>query len=94
MRRKPHPLARISLLVIGILLFAVVAPLVSPLPGPGGTVVAAAGLMLILRNSAWARHRFVRLKARWPRVSAFLDRILIRASARRRRERAKALAAN
>jgi hypothetical protein len=94
MRRKPNPLIRIVLLVTGVLLFAVVAPLASPLPGPGGTVIAAAGLILILRNSAWARHRFVRIKARWPRVGAFLDRVLIRASARRRRERAKSLAAN
>ena len=94
MRRKPHPFIRIALLVIGTLLLLVVAPLASPLPGPGGTLIAAAGIILILRNSVWARHRFVRLKARWPRVGAFIDRILIRASAKRRRQRAKALAAN
>lgn len=94
MRRKPHPIVRISLLVTGILLFCVVAPLASPIPGPGGTLIAAAGVILILRNSPWARHRFVRLKARWPRVGAFIDRILIRASAKRRRKRAKELAAN
>lgn len=94
MRRASHPLLRIVLLTVGILLFAVVAPLASPLPGPGGTVIAAAGLILILRNSAWARHRFVRLKARWPRVSGFLDRVLVRASAKRRRQRAKTLATN
>lgn len=94
MRRKPHPVVRIALLVTGALLFLVVAPLVSPLPGPAGTLVAAVGIILILRNSRWARHRFVRLKARWPRVGAFIDRILVRASAKRRRERAKSLAAN
>ncbi|ODP39407.1 hypothetical protein [Sphingomonas turrisvirgatae] len=94
MRRPPHPVIRVALLALGVLLFAVVAPLVSPLPGPGGTVVATAGLVLILRNSVWARHRFVRMKARWPRVGAFLDRVLVRASARRRRQRAKTLAAN
>jgi len=82
MRRKPHPIVRISLLMTGILLFCVVAPLASPIPGPGGTLIAAAGIILILRNSPWARHRFVRLKARWPRVGAFVDRILIRASAK------------
>jgi len=85
---------RIVLLATGVLLFAVVAPLVSPLPGPAGTVVAAAGLVLILRNSAWARHRFVRMKSRWPRIGAVLDRLLARASAKRRRERAKMLATN
>jgi hypothetical protein len=94
MRRKSHPMVRIALLATGILLFLVVAPLISPLPGPGGTLVAAVGLVLILRNSRWARHRFVRLKARWPRVGAFIDRILIRASAKRRRQRAKSIAAN
>ena len=94
MRRKPHPIVRITLLVTGVLLFLVVAPLISPLPGPAGTAVAAVGIILILRNSRWARHRFVRLKARWPRVGAFIDRILIRASAKRRRQRAKSIAAN
>ncbi|HWV13201.1 MAG TPA: hypothetical protein VN110_07870 [Sphingobium sp.] len=94
MRRKPHPIIRITLLVTGVLLFLVVAPLASPLPGPGGTVIAALGIILILRNSRWARRRFVRLKAQWPRVGAFIDRILIRGSAKRRRERAKSIAAN
>lgn len=94
MRSKPHPIIRIALLVTGILLFLVVAPLISPLPGPAGTVVAALGIILILRNSRWARRRFVLLKARWPRVGAFIDRVLIRGSAKRRRERAKSVAAN
>lgn len=85
---------RIALLVTGMLLFCVAAPLIAPLPGPGGTLVAALGAVLILRNSRWARHRFVRWKARWPRVGAFIDRILIRASAKRRRQRAKEFAAN
>lgn len=94
MRRERHPFARITLLVTGLILFCIVAPLISPLPGPGGTVVAAFGLILILRNSRWARYRFVRWKARWPRFGAFIDRILVRASARRRRELAKRVAAN
>lgn len=94
MRSKSHPIIRITLLVTGILLFLVVAPLISPLPGPGGTVVAALGIILILRNSRWARRRFVLLKARWPRAGAFIDRVLIRGSAKRRRERAKSVAAN
>lgn len=93
MRRKPNPMTRLALLVAGILLL-IAAPLASPLPGPGGTALAAAGTILILRNSAWARHRFVRLKARWPRVGALIDRILVRASAKRRRQRAKTLATN
>ncbi|MEG3180625.1 hypothetical protein [Sphingomonas sp. LT1P40] len=93
MRRRPNPVVRIALLTAGILLL-IAAPIASPLPGPGGTMLAAAGTILILRNSAWARSRFVRIKARWPRVGAFIDRILVRASAKRRRERAKQLATN
>jgi predicted membrane metal-binding protein len=93
MRSKPHPMVRIALLVTGIVLLAA-APLVGMVPGPGGVFLAAAGIILILRNSRWARRRFVRLKARWPRVGGFIDRILIRGSAKRRRQRAKGLAAN
>lgn len=93
MRRKSHPMVRIALLVTGIALLGT-SPLVGLLPGPGGVFVAAAGIILILRNSRWARRRFVRLKARWPRAGDFIDRILIRGSAKRRRERAKSIAAN
>ncbi len=93
MRRKPHPLVRIPLLVTGATLL-IAAPIAAPLPGPAGTLLAAAGIVLILRHSAWARHRFVRIKARWPRIGGLIDRILARASARRRRQRAKHVAAN
>ena len=93
MRRKPHPMIRLSLLVTGFALLAA-APLVGVVPGPGGVFLAAAGIILILRNSRWARRRFVRLKAQWPRAGDFIDRILIRGSAKRRRQRAKSLAAN
>ncbi|MBX3593802.1 MAG: hypothetical protein KF783_04930 [Sphingomonas sp.] len=86
-------MVRLILLVTGILLLPAAA-LVGLLPGPGGVFVAAAGIILILRNSRWARHRFVRIKARWPRVGAFIDRILVRGSPKRRRERAKRLGAN
>lgn len=93
MRRKPNPLTRILFIIAGVLLL-IAAPIISPLPGPGGTVLAAAGTILILRNSAWARHRFVRIKARWPRVGDLIDRILVRGSAKRRRQRAKSITAN
>lgn len=93
MRRKPHPIVRLSLLVTGFTLLAA-SPLVGVIPGPGGVFLAAAGIVLILRNSRWARRRFVRLKAQWPRAGDFIDRILIRGSAKRRRQRAKSLAAN
>lgn len=93
MRRKPHPMVRIALLVTGFVLLAA-APLVGVVPGPGGVFLAAAGIILILRNSRWARRRFVWLKAQWPRAGDFIDRILVRGSAKRRRQRAKEVAAN
>lgn len=93
MRRKPHPMVRIALLVTGFVLLAA-APLVGVLPGPGGVFLAAAGIILILRNSRWARRRFVRLKAQWPRAGDVIDRILVRGSAKRRRRRAKEVGAN
>lgn len=86
-------MVRIVLLVTGIALLAT-APLVGLLPGPGGVFLAAAGIVLILRNSRRARRRFVRLKARWPRAGGLVDRILVRGSAKRRRQRAKQAAAN
>ncbi len=75
-------------LAAGILLM-VVAPVTAPLPGPGATIMFVAGLVLVLRNSAWARRRFVRAKRRWPRVGALSDRLMRRDSALRRRARAQ-----
>ena len=71
-------------LVMAVLLI-VIAPLVGLLPGPGGVFVFAAGMVLLLRNSAWARRRFARVKRRWPRVGDLVDRALRRPSERRRR---------
>ena len=74
------------LLVSGGLLM-LFAPITAPLPGPGATLMFVAGLVLVLRNSAWARRRFVRLKRRWPRAGALFDRLMRRGSALRRRAR-------
>jgi hypothetical protein len=68
----------------------IAAPLVSPLPGPAGTLFFAGGMMLVLRNSARARHRFVRMKRKRPRLGALLDRAMRRGSALRRRARDRA----
>jgi hypothetical protein len=86
--RTSHPAIRYCLLGLGWLLIAL-TPVVGPLPGPGGIIVLAAGLTLLLRNSRWARRSFARAKRRWPRLGALADRGLRRKSARRRRERAK-----
>jgi hypothetical protein len=92
-RPIPHPFKRYGQLVLGILLI-VLAPLAAPLPGPAGAVLFAGGMILVLRNSASARQRWARLKRRFPRIGAFLDRLMRRGSALRRHERDKAAAAN
>ena len=86
---RRHPLARAFQLVLGGLLI-LGAGVLGPLPGPGGIFLFAGGLVLILRNSRWAQVRFVRMKRRWPRIGALLDRTMRRGSALRRRERDRA----
>jgi Flp pilus assembly protein TadB len=89
-RARPHrsPLVRTLLFVAGLVLIAS-APIVGIIPGPGGVLVFAAGLVLVLRNSSRARGRFVRLKRRFPRLGHYIDMALRRQSFRRRRERAR-----
>jgi len=79
------------MLALGFLLI-IVSPLVGALPGPGGIFVFAAGLTLLLRNSAWVRRRYVHFKRRWPKHGAWTDWGLRRKSAKRRAQREKALA--
>ena len=75
---------RILGLIAGWFLIVLAAP-VGALPGPGGIIVFSAGAALVLRNSAWAKRRYVLLKRRWPRAGHTCDRVMRRASARRRR---------
>ena len=80
------PILRTVLFATGMFLI-LASPLVGLLLGPGGVFVLAAGLVLALRNSRWARYRFARWKRRWPRLGAIADRALRRRSAQRRRAR-------
>lgn len=84
-----YPAVRSALVVIGFVLIAL-TPLVGPVPGPGGVVVFAAGLTLVLRYSAWAKRYYVRFKRRHPRKGDWADWGLRRASAKRRQALAKA----
>ena len=77
------PAVRIALVVLGFILMAL-TPVVGPLPGPGGIIVFAAGLSLVLKYSEWAKRRYVRFKRRHPRKGAWADWGLRRPSARRR----------
>ncbi len=58
---------RFLLFLVGALLVLVAGPIML-LPGPGpGPILAFFGLILVLRNSIWARREFVKAKRRWPR---------------------------
>lgn len=79
MRRRPRFLS-IGLGLILILL----AGILGPIPGPGGIVLFAAGLALLLKNSLICKKLYVRGKRRWPKYGALCDGALRRKSHRRR----------
>lgn len=81
------PAVRLVILLLGVV-FIMLAPLVSPLPGPGGIVLFAIGLGMVLQTSAWARRRYVRFKRKYPRSGGWTDWGLRRKS-HLRRERLK-----
>jgi hypothetical protein len=68
----------------------VLTPLVGPIPGPGGVIVFAAGLSLVLKYSGWAKRLYVRFKKKHPNKGRWADWGLRRASAARREELLKA----
>jgi ribonuclease P protein component len=80
---------RSALVVLGFILIGL-TPLVGPIPGPGGVIVFAAGLSLVLRYSQWAKRRYARFKRHHPKKGDWADWGLRRASAKRRLELAKA----
>lgn len=83
------PPVRLALFIVGLVLMAA-APFVGILPGPGGIFVFAAGLALALRNSDWAKRRYVRFKRWQPRVGHWADWGMRRGSHLRREARRKA----
>ena len=81
------PVVRLVILLFGVLCM-LAAPLVSPLPGPGGIILFAIGLGLVLQTSAWARRRYVKFKKRYPRQGGWTD-LGLRRKSHFRRERLK-----
>ena len=79
------PPVRAGLVGLGVLLM-MSAAVVGPLPGPGGIVVFAAGLSIVLKYSGWAKRLYVRFKRRHPNKGRWADWGLRRPSARRREE--------
>lgn len=85
---RRHPALRVAQLVLGVIL-VLCAGIVGPIPGPGGIFFFAGGMILILRNSRWARRQFARWKRRWPKTGHVVDLSMRRGSAIRRRARTK-----
>ena len=79
---------RIAQIVIGVILL-ILTPVVGSLPGPGGVFLFAIGLGLVLRNSLWAKRRYVAFKRHYPKPGGWADWGLRRKSAKRRTERRK-----
>jgi hypothetical protein len=77
------PLVRSGLFVLGILLI-LVSPLVGAIPGPGGVIVFAFGLGLVLKYSEWAKRQYVKFKRAHPNKGRWADWGMRRTSARRR----------
>jgi hypothetical protein len=63
------------LIGLGVVL-VVLGFLMAPLPGPMGVPVTVGGLILILRNSIWAKRRFVEMQRRHPKVVFPLRRLM------------------
>ncbi len=80
-----NPAVKTGLFATGCVLLAA-SPAVGVIPGPGGVVVAAAGLTLMLRNSRWAKRQYVRFKRWQPKAGGWFDWGLRRGSAKRREE--------
>ncbi len=68
-------LMRLLLTILGVLI-VLLGIAIAPLPGPMGLPLTVIGLMLVLRNSFWARRKFVRLQHRHPRWLFPLRRLL------------------
>ena len=78
-----NPIVEWSIFALGVVLL-VVSPLVGAIPGPGGILVAGLGLAMVLKTSAWAKRRYVRIKRWQPKAGRWMDWALRRPSAQRR----------
>lgn len=72
-------------ILLGLLLLPVAVLVGVVSPAPIGIFVAGAGLTLVLRNSRWARRRYLIHTRRHPRVRKAVDLGLMRSRARKRR---------
>lgn len=64
---------RVFQLALGVLLM-LAAPIIGiPTPGPLGIFIFGFGLALVLRNSRWARRRYLRYTKRHPKIRRAVD---------------------
>lgn len=68
---------RWALMTLGVVL-VLAGIAIAPLPGPGGLPVIVIGLMIILRNSYWAKRQFVRYQRAHPKTLFPIRRLLRR----------------
>jgi hypothetical protein len=83
---------RVFQIMLGMALIPVAAIIGLISPAPIGIVVLGAGVALVLRNSRWARRRYMFYARRHPRVRRAVDVGLMRGRARRRRDQARSAA--
>lgn len=57
---------RLALMGVGFFII-LLGILIAPLPGPGGVPVIALGLVIVLRNSWWAKRQFIRAQRARPK---------------------------
>ena len=79
------PIVKQCLFLLGCFLI-VISPLVGAIPGPGGVLVFAFGLGLVLKYSEWAKRKYVEFKRRHPNKGRWADWGMRRRSAARREE--------
>ena len=77
METKPQSRWRLCWMALGWTLI-VLSPFAGPIPGPTGIPLFAAGVALLVRNSTWAKRRYVGLKRRWPKLGRLTDQALRR----------------
>ncbi len=78
-----HPVVEWTIFAVGVILM-LLSPLAGAVPGPGGILVFALGLAMVLKTSMWAKRRYVRFKRKQPKAGRWIDWGLRRQSARRR----------